>query len=99
MLDSKLNTAARINKTAKWPETAHFPGTGPPGMTCNDCWHIDGKNRCEQAARLRAVPIEKVNPIYRHTAACKYFARKEKTHAKAGRPADPERDPDSGIPY
>ena len=98
MIDSKLNTPARINKIAKWPKTAHFPGTGPPMMTCNDCRHLDGKNRCEMAAHLRAISVEKIKPIYRHTVACKYFSKKENTYGQNRRP-DPERDPDSGIPY
>ena len=68
-----------VGKKAKFPKTAHFPGTGPKGKCCITCEHYvsrEGKGNvkvCDKWAQLMNVSIYEAASVDPHTAACKYY--------------------------
>ena len=68
-------------KARQHQATAHFPGSGPPGLTCRTCQHLTvmtGGARCKKWGELMHVQTKKIPSISRLTPACKYFEAREK---------------------
>lgn len=76
----------QINSVNKFPDTAHFPGSGPPGRDCKQCafFNTHGfanvttyRGKCDKVARMRDISTKKVRAIHGSTPSCKYFKEAE----------------------
>lgn len=72
-----LKDLDRINRVAKHPHTAHFPGTGPAGARCIHCEFLTADELCVRWTQLMTAAQGKrprnQKPIDRNTRSCRHY--------------------------